>query len=590
MLTALILILIVVAVGATTTLVMKKRKETGGAGGFFSVDTMAEKLLLLLKRFPVTLLSVIGLAVLFFIGINNSYDDVSYELWFFFSIGAFISVTVTLFVEDFFSEWKTCGFSLLALLLWGAYCFLLPEKIDDVHINKGIELFVIGATAFLAMLFISFLKKNSDRAFWNFATYTLSQMVLACFFGLILFGGLSLALFAIDSLFDSSIPDKVYANLAVACFVLFAPIYFLANVPGKGEKHNNEIFYAKTQKILALYILTPVLVVYAVILYAYLFKIVVAWELPNGWVSWLVSALGLGGLLVIALLYPIREHENNKVATFIFRWLGVLILPLLVLMTIGISRRIGDYGITINRGYILILNLWFYGIYAYLFFTQSRHIKWILISPVVLAFLSSISVWSIANVTKNSLTKEVHALLSDKVSSEDAKLKLAGMAEEERQRVKSALEYLYDYYGKESVQVFFADSIANNSWALFKELGLDYISKEIAGERILYYANSDKTWNVECYNTFTEINYYEFEEANDTVKIPVGNHVFEIPAREIALEYLSADKKIQDEKDWTIRGENYTLLISFFDGSYYATKDSISITRLGGYLLYNTAP
>jgi len=357
---------------------------------------MTEKLSLLVKRFPISILLIVGLAVLFFVGINKDFDDISYQFWIFFSIGAIISVTTTLLFEDYFSNLKNYGITLFAVLLWGVYCYFLPEKTENIQISKVIEIFVVSGTAFCAMFFISFLKKNNDHAFWNFTTQTLFQMVLACVFGTILFGGLSLALLAIDSLFNVSVDSKIYGNLAVICFALFTPIYFLANIIDKTEKHNNEIFYNKVQKILALYILTPILAVYAVILYAYLFKIVVAWELPNGWVSWLVSALALGGLIVITVLYPVREQEKNKVVNFISHWFGLLILPLLLLMTIGIFRRIGDYGITINRGYILFLNLWFYGIYIYLFFTKSRHVKWILISFVAVALMTSVNVYGVA--------------------------------------------------------------------------------------------------------------------------------------------------------------------------------------------------
>ena len=37
---------------------------------------------------------------------------------------------------------------------------------------------------------------------------------------------------------------------------------------------------------------------------------------------------------------------------------------LLVLMTIGIARRLNDYGITLNRLYLLTLNIWYMSIYT----------------------------------------------------------------------------------------------------------------------------------------------------------------------------------------------------------------------------------
>ena len=560
----------------------------------FSLNSIIEKLSLLLKRFPISILCVLGITVLFFVAINDDFDKISYRLWIYFSVAAFISIVATLFTEDFLNKLKTYGIALFAVLLWGIYCFFLPKNMDNIQIAKGIEIIVIGLSVFFAMFFIAFLKKNKDRSFWNFTTQTLFQIALAYCFGAILFGGLSLALVAIDTLFNVSINDKLYANLAVFCFALFASVYFLANVPEKTEKHNDEIFYTKVQKIFALYILTPILTVYAVILYVYLFKIIINWELPNGWVSWLVSALALGGLLLVMLLFPIREQEKNKTVNFISRWLGLFILPLLILMTIGIFRRIGDYGITINRGYILLLNFWFYGIYIYLFFTQSRHIKWIVISPVIIALVTSISVWSVANITKNSLTKEVSIVLNKQVSAEDAQTIFATMTQEERDRMKSTLGYLHENFGKESVQPFFTDTISNSRWNFLSELGLDE-DIEITGNLFSYSTKNENTLNIGNYNAFMPIKFiwhtnninieYSAEKEEFTVNVS-NERVLLIPVREIVIEHLESDEKTKNKKEWTFHSEDYAIWITDFSGYYYQEKDSIDMNRFDCYLFY----
>ena len=106
----------------------------------FYVSSMTEKLLLLFKRFPISILLVIGLAVLFFVVVNGNSDVITvfdgnfdgippYRLWIFFSVGAFISVTATLFSEDFFDNLKSYVISIFMVLLWGIYCIFLPEKV-----------------------------------------------------------------------------------------------------------------------------------------------------------------------------------------------------------------------------------------------------------------------------------------------------------------------------------------------------------------------------------------------------------------------------------------------------------------------------
>ncbi len=588
------IILFVIVLGGGGAAVIKKKQGAESSNRFFV--SLTEKLSIVAKRFPISIILFVGFAVLIFVAINADFDDVPHKLWFFFSVGAVLSILITLFAEDFFDTLKTCASVIAVLVLWGVYCLLLPAQADDIQTGKWIEIFVLGNSFCIALLFIPFLKRNTDRAFWNFSTQTLSQLAFACIFGAIIFGGLSLAVFALQSLFNITIESKVYGNLAVVCFVLFTPIYFLANIPSKEAKHSSEIFYTKMQKILALYILAPILAIYAVILYVYLFKIIAVWELPNGFVSWLVSALALGGLLVIALLSPVREQEHNKVVNFISRWFGLLIMPLLLLMTIGIFRRIDDYGITINRGYVLLANLWFYGIYIYLFISQSRHIKWILISLVGVALVTSMSAWGVAEVTKNSLTHEVAAVLNKQMSIEEAQAKFAQMTQSEKDRMKSALEYLHRNFGKESVQPFFSDTISDNYWNWLSALGLRDALEE-QSEWISYNAKRDKGWNIDRYTMFTEIEYAKYYRSyaddstkyaleNNTIKITRNNRTFSLPIREIVLKYKAADKSVRDKQEWRIQGNDYTIIIRSFNGNYYPVKDSVALDNLDGFLFY----
>lgn len=56
-------------------------------------------------------------------------------------------------------------------------------------------------------------------------------------------------------------------------------------------------------------------------------------------------------------LYPTRMAHGKRMDELIARWLPAFVLPLLCLMTIGIIRRFNDYGVTINRLYLITLNV-----------------------------------------------------------------------------------------------------------------------------------------------------------------------------------------------------------------------------------------
>ena len=582
-------VLFLFLIGIPVIFIMKGKKridsnELAPKKRLFSFDAIIDKVLRLLARFPIAVLLVIGFSVLWFIQLNSSKPNpISYQLWVFFSIGALLSAAATLFVEDFWDKIKQYGSTLAVVLLWGVYCLFLPENHHDIHLSKWIEIVVIGFSSFFSLFFISFLKKNNNRAFWNFATQTLSQMVLAVFFGAVIFGGLSLAIFSIDNLFNTQINSWVH-EIAVFCFALFTPFYFLSNIPDGANKFDNELAYNKMQKIFALYILTPILAIYAIILYVYLLQIIVEWQLPRGMVSWLVTALASGGLLVTTLLYPVREAGQSKIASFLGRWFGVIILPLLVLMTIGIFRRIGDHGITINRLYILLLNVWFYGIYLYLFFTRSRNIKWIVISPIIVALIASTSVWSVTNITERTLTREIRAHLGDtpRSISETREIPLA-----ERERIGNVLEYMDRMFGRQSIQPFFTDPIPSRMVVFMERLGLRENVANIT--RFRFDNRSDVFSVVEGYNAFMPVQVRARDIDNEIVpiNIPYKEHIIFLPMREIILEYLALNEAERSESEWIIRGEDYAIMVTFFVGEYNEETDEIILNNFSGYLFFN---
>ena len=84
----------------------------------------------------------------------------------------------------------------------------------------------------------------------------------------------------------------------------------------------------------------------------YAARILVSWELPTGWVSWLIVALMTVCIAIQLVCIPHALKNNKRFDNWIARWMPVLILPLLLLMTIGIVRRFNDYGITVNRLYL----------------------------------------------------------------------------------------------------------------------------------------------------------------------------------------------------------------------------------------------
>ncbi len=149
-----ILILTVVGLGANSIIAKQRNQEK-----IFSFKSISERLLLLIKRFPTTVIMLLTLSVLFFIVIS-SLDSPSVRIWIFCIGGVLASTTITLFSEEIFSRLKTNFIAVGAILLWGIYAFFLPEKESAIPTYKRIELVVINIAFFLSMFFLIFLKKD----------------------------------------------------------------------------------------------------------------------------------------------------------------------------------------------------------------------------------------------------------------------------------------------------------------------------------------------------------------------------------------------------------------------------------------------
>ena len=99
------------------------------------------------------------------------------------------------------------------------------------------------------------------------------------------------------------------------------------------------------------YVLSPALVLYAVILYAYIIRILFKWELPEGGVAYMVC-----GFLTVALLCTLlREGISNPRFGWFYKALPAVCAAPLVLLWIGAFRRIGEYGFTEPRIYLILL-------------------------------------------------------------------------------------------------------------------------------------------------------------------------------------------------------------------------------------------
>ena len=168
------------------------------------------------------------------------------------------------------------------------------------------------------------------------------------------------------------------------------------------------------------------------------------------------------------------------------------------------------------------------------------------------------------------------------------------MTQDERDRMRSILEYLHRHFGTESVQIFFTDAVSDNRWNFFSKLELNVVF--IQGERFSYSAIEDQNiLDIERYNRFlptsfshwrTDNNINYSAEKEEFIVILADDRIISIPIREMVIEHLNLDREMRNRREWIIRGDDYSFWVKGFNGTYYQANDSINMSWLQGHLFY----
>lgn len=157
---------------------------------------------------------------------------------------------------------------------------------------------------------------------------------------------------------------------------LIVPVVFLMLLD---RWENTESRMARIGEVLVNWIITPALVVYALLLHLYALKIVVVWSLPRGGVAYLV----FGFMLLAFAVRLLRELIGKRVAEWFYgRFSWVMLVPTL-LFWVGVMRRVGEYGLTAPRVYLLVCGI-VMTLAVGLFFLRAGRYSWLCASAFVL--------------------------------------------------------------------------------------------------------------------------------------------------------------------------------------------------------------
>ena len=377
-----------------------------------------------IQRFPLTVVFALALTVCAMIIEYKGYHGIGKD-WRFFMLwypatGIALSLSLSLWLEEHKGKLGYLLAVILTHIAWVAVSVFLMRNYDMLgyapytYVNVALI-----AALILSLLVLSFFSDKTDVAFWNFSLHSIGATATAFVVSGIVCGGLELLVVGIEKLFGVFVSSHCYSNIAIISFCLLAPVLVIQGIPGGPNKHDGEpIDMPRLIENSVTRLFTPIAIAYFITLYCYAAKILITWQLPDGWVSWLVTASMAAFVILFMLVYPYRSKAdvsasgwNRKAVRIITHWMPILMLPLLLLMSIGIARRISDYGITILRVYLVAFNLWCYAVCLVLIVKRNAGIMWIPISLVLTFAVLTLLPVNVSTSVRKSLTAKIASTL-----------------------------------------------------------------------------------------------------------------------------------------------------------------------------------
>lgn len=296
-------------------------------------------------------------------------------------------------------------------------CWIASE--NDWSLAVKIGHWAVYTSLFFGIFIIPTLKHPNDKQMHRFFAETIiigALLTLSVGLSTLALVGL---LEGVESLFGIEL-EHFQKNLSIIMMLSVLPILLVMLLPKPDKEGFATPFAQRLCKIGGQFILLPLMALYMLVLYAYIVKIGISWELPKGTVTWMTTVMMVELLFTAFLLYPrIYGEANGRFWLFVRKALPWLAIPPLALMTIGLIRRVNDYGWTVDRFYATAFNAWCYMACLMLIIASFREKKVLtrLIASFCLFFLllSVIPGMNVAQFTQRLLTRQI----SDRISQAD---------------------------------------------------------------------------------------------------------------------------------------------------------------------------
>jgi hypothetical protein len=408
------------------------------------------------RRFPVVIACALLAATAGILLVNSSENEPYVRLLAAATLGLPLLFALTLTGEGRFApgdarRWIVQGIGVLVLVaFWAAW----PHWPEPVQVARYFELSV---SFHLLAAILPYAGVDEQNGFWHYNKALFIRFLMAGLFAAVLYGGLAVALAALDKLLGVDIPNEAYGRLWMLIAFVFTTWFFLGGVPDDLAALEQQRDVPAVLRVFAQYVLVPIVVIYLVILTLYLGKVLIERQWPSGWIGYLVSSVATIGILAWLLVRPLEDTEQRWVRTYT-RGFYVAILPAIVMLWLAIGKRVAQYGVTERRYFMIVLSLWWAGIAIYYTLGKSRNIKVIPATLCVLGLVTFLGPWGAYRVSLASQRGRLDHLVAQ------YGLRPSAVAHEvpfdDRKEIAATLRYLLERGDGKAIAARFGGSVA----------------------------------------------------------------------------------------------------------------------------------
>jgi hypothetical protein len=557
-----------------------------------------ERVIEISRRFPVVLVFAIATTLTLILTIDDDTGRIfRWPLAGF--IGFLAALGWSLFCEAYGVSKKLfwTGTGVLVILL-GIYYSLIPTNI--VNEFSCFWVFTIGLSAILHFFIsiIPFLRQYDKPSFVNYNISLFISWMQSALYAILLYTALSVAILALDKLFDMQIKGLIYFKLFIFITGLFQTTLFLSDIPNdfydKSAPKERSVF-----KVIVFYLFIPVTILYGLIVYAYFIRVMFTSHKMVDW-AYVMTLWYFGvGLMTWLLSAYFDNHGLHTYISGFRKWFFPFSIFPAVLLFLSLNKNIQIAGIreefyfsALVCAFIAVIMIYF----LYKLLGDLRLIPGFAIGFCVIGFWSGpISICSVP--VKNQQKR----LISD--------MQKAGMLKKNVLNIDSSATYVdsaglifykLQYLDSRHALGFLKDFDKNNIFHSGKDsLRLHHITPILNLNRIhlpdnrFFEFQSDKalSYNVDGYEKIIPINTYNTPDINrDYVKIENNSLILyangEEKGRVDVKEFLSGLASSTNQNNTLkIKIANYDLMVIILSATGFQENNGIRDPIITGYAL-----